>query len=1601
MGAQEFLESAIKALRNESLNTDNLQLIGLAVNQLRILKAQKSNPLIFRGEKRIQSSTAYASYYAASDTIVIRPGLSYSFKDAVEAIIHEVVHANTASLVLANFYAEGMHGEIGISDVAKEFASKYGSKLKDFNNELFLLTTQANREFLRMLASKDTFDGRTLTSQELEILTKQPITIKQNGIDIPYGFKDQFELLAEFFSNPKFRELTKLIQLPFEKQTFKEANSKPQVISLFGRIISTITKFFQSITKKVKYYDHTIVTSSTTLYDVLETLLERGAFDNLGIDLSKRTVSVEEGVKWFKGASEGGVPLTPQQMFAIAVEHYGLKPSDTSSGIDFNVEELIKNVVNFDHTIHNTDAKIKALKERAENYEVDPTDASKYQEKKVPSNKFMRVSDDEKGWIAQFKRRPKQVQTIEERAANMWGSDAPTTTKFTRHGWIAQDAWIEKEKEIEARGKNRGRLIHGLIELYANGDSTGTIRTRIDELMNLTGYEEKDFAWVKDKLKYIFSRAGINSLDNVKDEHKDRVVGEVTVANEILGLAGTIDMLIFHSDGTVSIKDIKAGYNFLNSSEIETMLFGEQPVANDLIWDTWKNHAQLQVMTYALLYKLQNPEAKFNSLDILWMPDADAIFDDTFRNKINPEVFLNMIKSLLERKMPDKLKALKESMSEEAFNKLWDPTEYKAGYQKSIRDEHTRMEVQPVDQQIKAKIQKVRTIILEDLNPHNYRKATIDSKKKTELVSKLMREILELQKTATDLDISTVTEDIGKFQNWLFTSSTVSNPYIQTWDQLFMAKRDNFNKEVEHSRNKFLSLLEPIKKEYLKRNPGKGTLDAITKGGLNFIDSRKLFEFAYVPVKDEGGVIIDYRLRFSDKDFQELVDDNINFGYINASNVHIYKNFLDFVNDTYEGFFVNKDGKTALANRVATYVNFKGFDKPITNLELYNGKRVKLDKKNSDRDKELFEYKRGFMPKVPPLLSEFGLLSKDERLPGTPEKSDSRKNWRRIWFQRNLTFAEEHIFEGFDKKAMAEGLPMKYLNNRKDFASNPDFFTLNLEHQFDRFTRAYMWKEQMDDVFAYGQGLRIMFNAQEDAPERLIAFMQRELDLKLRGRPSDHGASEKFLSKNKYNVSVVKVLSKIKFAFNYPLLALNYLGGSANAIFTTLLTLKHGIQNTTFRNKSMSGLNGDEWDFGVKHLAQAYPEVMKIMKAGMVDGNIRNSKVYQLAKKFGYLPSSFDWSTAPHNLTTSGNRVFNTNLLFMFYSMPEEFIAMLVMTAQLMSMKVTHGNLTGTSLYDMYELVDVKDANGNTYKDIKWKDDATTNKPYVRAYKNVSADPNNPELAELTELDELEVRRLYSAYDKMHGGYRSTDKIYLDYNIFGQLALQFKRYLPHILRQGMTSAAERSNLGFYEVKTLEDGKPTVEWVSKVMEGRWPIVGKVLARGLVNLMDIDNVPVDAEGFRGWVKRNLGDLEGYDLSKLDRGQREAFRDAWVTMLIMFMGLGASFMAGGDGDDDDPVNRYVSRIFNDLTQMYNISELGKNLVNWNPISLKKLHDFQRDSLQVMFSIMFWGIGNEERAFTPDGRLEGMNALMKDLPVTSIIRKTEDLGTSDIFDD
>jgi len=202
--------------------------------------------------------------------------------------------------------------------------------------------------------------------------------------------------------------------------------------------------------------------------------------------------------------------------------------------------------------------------------------------------------------------------------------------------------------------------------------------------------------------------------------------------------------------------------------------------------------------------------------------------------------------------------------------------------------------------------------------------------------------------------------------------------------------------------------------------------------------------------------------------------------------------------------------------------------------------------------------------------------------------------------------------------------------------------------------------------------------------------------------------------------------------------------GLANYTFAHLLAVKESVKNQIG--------NYSNTDFKINDLQQGFNEAKKLMLVDAMNGTWRNNKAFVLMDKFRYLPDNYDWFTMPNQLLTANNKLFTTRTMYMFHTIPEEYLATAMFVAQLNSMKTPDGK----SVWDHYVEVKKTDANGNTYIDYEW--DGT-----VRGQVNISNVADKPIIQDLTELSIEEINRIKFTYERIHGGYRLDERPYIEY----------------------------------------------------------------------------------------------------------------------------------------------------------------------------------------------------------------------------------------------
>jgi hypothetical protein len=68
-----------------------------------------------------------------------------------------------------------------------------------------------------------------------------------------------------------------------------------------------------------------------------------------------------------------------------------------------------------------------------------------------------------------------------------------------------------------------------------------------------------------------------------------------------------------------------------------------------------------------------------------------------------------------------------------------------------------------------------------------------------------------------------------------------------------------------------------------------------------------------------------------------------------------------------------------------------------------------------------------------------------------------------------------------------------------------------------------------------------------------------------------------------------------------------------------------------------------------------------------------------------------------------------------------------------------------------------------------------------------------------------EATKLKRVYERLQGGYRSEEKTIMEMTLLGEIFLQFRKYLPSLLKNMFGSVKNDYSLGRYVTKEVIDG----------------------------------------------------------------------------------------------------------------------------------------------------------------------------------------------------
>lgn len=1224
---------------------------------------------------------------------------------------------------------------------------------------------------------------------------------------------------------------------------------------------------------------------------------------------------------------------------------------------DYENTEHIKNIINQGLGIENP----VTADGNEENFYID-----------MDGDKYMRTSDIYDGFVGLFRKLFKR-QTFGEREANKeWGSLDKTIARRIGNEELTYDQYKEKMDQLAIESSVRGRIIHFMNKLvvdrlYNGGKNEMSIKAEImnaayrDYVVtdsNGNKYNVKvsipadKYEWFIEHIKDIYDVHDINVFRNIDNSLKDVIASEVVVASKELNTAGTIDMLIEHHDGTLSIKDLATGTNFDKFISSRILKYGDQI---RLITDSPRDRKKLQIMLYALMVKINNPDVKFRDLSVMWVPNKYKATHYDPTASVEVEDYLEMIKTFLQDKEAVKEAGLSENVYKELLEKspkLFEASEYTFGYadrMRGITKTENRYQDEIISELLDSKKSPTRIAeeaineltriiqqapVLINLGKNRYtdldKKDQVKARYLTFKILQLIQDPNVSMNISSDLDISAIS-------GWLGNYSELSIPQIQIWkkfrdEQYYKAAREFDKKQSEH--NKYF---KPVLDEYYKEHP----MLLRNKRYMNFNNYEKMFSWMYKEF-DNNGSIQKRLLIPTDEEYKKLNETK--------------RNYVDYLNRHYASYFVGKD---AYVNEFASYVPHKGGLRPITIMDLYN--------KELEGNRQ-FKYYPGWFPKVPKEQSEMIFeAGEGNYMRGLIDK----KFLNQIWVNAKSYYLENNYY-GRNHAAMV--LPLKHLGSYG--IDNSMNYTYNPELQFDQFTNSIEYKKYMDPVYALGEGVRAYLDYQTIGGQPIYDNASGVFEAKLISdvlgrtiRPKLTRKPIRFFGNTDGDKTLRPdaLLIMMKNWTSATLMWLKPFTGGGNGINAMLLQHKDSIRGSIGSLK-IFGIDGDAIDTTLADSVFADKVYFTEFIPHSIMGKMDQDKTWLLAKKLRYLPDNFDYKSANKYLLSLRNRAVSESTMYAFHRIPEEFVTIVTMISQLKHLKhptLKDANGKPLSLWECYSVE--KDENGNY--DAIWKG-GTRGK--LRVGKG-----EMERYEDITELTPQEISKLKKTYERMQGGYRKEEASAIEVYVLGKLFMQLKKYYPRLLLNAFGSKRKELDLGYLKkMADKKDGEDVYEWYQRYNEGRFRVLGKFF---------LSNVFMASK------------YKDYKWSSMPSELKLHVIDAGLT-LGMFITSYAAYNAMFDDDkDDDTLKKWWKMyLIDNFVQQYSPAELLKiGVQSLQPVALTRALQTIQSASAMMLATWELAFGDEAEAFTKDGDFKGWNNFKKSIPLmasyTDFVRRVE----------
>lgn len=1089
----------------------------------------------------------------------------------------------------------------------------------------------------------------------------------------------------------------------------------------------------------------------------------------------------------------------------------------------------------------------------------------------------------------------------------------------------------DSKRKIQLQARVKGDIIHAKIQ-WAVAHRNGNVETvneldkKIAELSSIVDKLPSAYDWVAEKGTFskLMANAGINiGTKNVNTE--DKLFSEVKVASPLLG-AGKVDQLIERPDGRLRIVDWKTGSRLKDKYSANVLRYGVQ---EGRITDNPLDRAKLQVMTYALIIKAEHPEAKFDGLVVMHLPNE---FEATQgRNALAVEIpdYLRMMEQYYRHEESEVYHELLKKSP-----KIFDPREYNAPRNADfVQDVLNSDGASESEILAKARLDLQKLVVQVEME----RGGTVDpwTKERQDIRQRLIKKIAQANSYInTDftgaLDAS---NEISIMRSWLGNVDDNYNPYVQTFSTELNNNKIAAQTELDQKTRRFRELLAPV----IQETTGKRNL---VQKSLTLVDKAKAFQGLW----DETETIAEDGTKYLSRGL--VTPKSENWANLSPAKKALATYMAKEMKDIFEEVMVK--GKGAVVS-----VNDK--NEPLTKLDLYN----------TSRKGASFKYHDGFMPRYPITAEEVTQRALKQGI------LEGGANYAKDRFLRYFTDFFENNIEGQNQKDY--GMPVRFLGNGNTYTS-PDTYTTDMQLAFEKYMHQMINKKHLDSTWAYGQAVKGLLEVQKDANgtplfTNAVGQLGDHIENVLIGKTlhrgakglTRHGLTLGATEGKQFTISIPKLYRSSKSGVAAATLWAQPVRAAKNALQATWMIGKEAAINEI--GQRYAGIRHEERDstYSYNEHVKSYGEAMQ-SQWDLAAGKGRSNFVHTLARTLNLYPD-IELGKGAGDSLTQGASLLNTKHLGFLYQIPEEVTTMQHTLNFLKTMKVQTGSEKGKSMYDIYKAAFRTNDRGEGYFELP------------KSFKRGVIEKADGTFEDLSGLHPLEVRKLQRTIQKLKGGYKADEKTRIQGNILGDAFMMFKRWIPAMAMQQYSSKFTDYSIGQFEPQKVGDelvqrnGEAVYDWRARVVEGRW--------RTLAN----------------WAKQltPLSSQDGYAWADLSGEQRKGLIDAaissatWMSMLAVTMGLLK------DRDEKDSLKAFTADMASRYFEQWNgISLLAA--AAQPPAVVKTAQEVMKGMWALITAeATYAGSGKESDLRTNKGDIKGVNLLMKHTPVVSAYYETK----------